>query len=71
VALDGAGNIYIAGLILSSNFATTAGVAFGSPQPSPGSYYQVFVRELAADGVNLIYSVDSRLRGTLFRGQSK
>jgi uncharacterized protein (TIGR03437 family) len=56
VALDGAGNIYIAGLTLSSDFETTPGAAFGSPVGSPGSSYQVFVRELSPDGSKLLYS---------------
>jgi hypothetical protein len=56
VALDGAGNIYIAGLTLSPDFETTPGAAFGSPVRLPGSYYQVFVRKLSPDGSKLIYS---------------
>ncbi len=56
VAIDGAGNIYLAGLTLSPGFETTPGAAFGSPVPFPGAYYQVFVRKLSPDGSKLIYS---------------
>jgi hypothetical protein len=56
VALDGAGNIYPAGLTTSSDFQTTSGVVFGSPISPAGGSYQVFVRKLSPDGSTLIYS---------------
>jgi uncharacterized protein (TIGR03437 family) len=56
VGLDGAGNIYLAGLTLSPDFETTTGAAFGTPVPSPGGDYQVFVRKLSPDGSKVIYS---------------
>jgi hypothetical protein len=55
--IDGQGNVYLAGLTLSSDFATTAGAAFGTPMvSSTGSDLQVFVRELSPDGSKEIYS---------------
>ena len=56
VALDGAGNIYLAGLTLSPEFQTTPGAAFGSPVAFPGAEYQLFVRKLSPDGSKTIYS---------------
>ncbi len=54
VALDGSGNIYVAGFTGSSNFEITAGAAFGSSQSGTGT--QVFVRKLSPDGSKLLYS---------------
>lgn len=56
VALDSAGNVYLAGLTLSPDFQTTPGAAFGSPVASPGSNDQLFVRKLSPDGSKTIYS---------------
>jgi uncharacterized protein (TIGR03437 family) len=58
VAVDSAGNIYLAGLTLSPDFQTTPGAAFGLPVPSTPAnvMYQVFVRKLSPDGSKLIYS---------------
>lgn len=58
VAVDSAGNIYLAGLTESPDFQTTPGAAFGLPVPStPATVtYQVFVRKLSPDGPKLIYS---------------
>ncbi len=54
MALDGAGNAYITGFTLSSNFPTTAGAfqtSFGG-----GGFYDAFVTKLAAGGSTLVYS---------------
>lgn len=52
VAVDAAGNAYVAGHTLSTNFPTTAG-AF---QTRPAGDYDVFVAKLNAAGSGLVYS---------------
>ena len=52
VAVDAAGNAYVTGLTLSSDFPTTPG-AFQASQPPTSSY---FVSKLNANGSALIYS---------------
>ncbi len=56
VALDGAGNIFIAGFTESTDFQTTPGAVSTPPIQFPGSAYQLFVRKLAPDGKTLLYS---------------
>ena len=65
VALDPAGNIYMAGLTLSPDFQTTPSAAFASPIQYPGSDYQLFVRKISPDGSKTIYSTYLGL-GSLF-----
>ncbi len=52
IAVDGAGNAYIAGQTASVDFPTTANAL----QPTLGGYVNAFVTELSADGSQLIYS---------------
>ncbi len=51
IALDGAGNVYVAGLTESPNFPTANPV-----QPTHGGGYDGFVTQLTADGAALVYS---------------
>jgi len=52
IAVDGAGNAYIAGQTTSVDFPTTANAL----QPTLGGYGNAFVTELSADGSQLLYS---------------
>jgi hypothetical protein len=52
IALDGAGNVYIAGTTSSSNFPVTADAV----QPKPGGNTDAFLARLAADGSALLYA---------------
>ncbi len=51
VAVDGSGNLYVAGSAYSTNFPTTPGVV-GTTQPPAGG----FVSKINPDGTSLIYS---------------
>ena len=53
--VDGAGNVYVAGLTTSTDFQATKGAAVTSPIPNSAEP-QVFVRKLSSDGSKLIYS---------------
>jgi sugar lactone lactonase YvrE len=59
VAIDAAGNAYVAGATYSLNFPTTTGAIFSSEISSDSD---VFVAELSADGSTLEYS--GRIGGT-------
>jgi uncharacterized protein (TIGR03437 family) len=65
VGVDAAGNIYLAGLTNSSDFATTAGVVFATPTATETSASQVFVRALSPDGSKELYSTYLGLGETL------
>lgn len=52
IAVDAAGNAYVAGLTLSNDFPTTPGVL----QPAFGGGSDAFVTKLNADGSALVYS---------------
>lgn len=55
IALDGSGNIYVAGSTLSSNFPTTTG-AFQTAYKGGTSVGDAFVTKLNAGGASLAYS---------------
>lgn len=54
IAMDGAGNVYIAGTTASATFPTTPGALHGPGGGSPNS--DVFVAKLNASGTALLYS---------------
>jgi uncharacterized protein (TIGR03437 family) len=53
VALDGTGNIYVAGYTNATNFAVTSGAAYQKPANSSSN---AFIRKLSPDGSKVIYS---------------
>ena len=56
IAVDAAGNIYVAGLTVSSNFPV---VSAAQLQIGSASYGDAFVSKLSADGKTLVYSSDT------------
>jgi hypothetical protein len=67
VALDGAGNLYVAGVTSSTNFPTTSG-ALQTTYPSPCECYSIFISKINAAGTALIYSTYISGMGTSIAG---